>query len=691
MNKKKTVLTTFLIGSLYICGAIGIGLVVQAEKQGVPDSYPYIEVEYPTADEVPYAVVGESYEVFPAKAIGEKASHTFEMTTKVYFNYYTDSPINISLVDGKFVPTTGGVYTILYKAARGTQETEYEVDITAYDQSPLQIALPGLTQDYTIADGLTLESPTITENSGEYSITAKAICGDKQYELEKTGDSFSYKLMKAGTHRVQFTYTDYVQTVTKSMDITVGRGTGYQVKEADATPKYLVKNASYSFGSIIYYDKSDEELVEKTAEVKYSLDKGAETAYTIGDDLVINASSSLTLAYYSGSNKIIEKQIAVLDAGYDSTWGKVDTSKLFVVKSGSMTRTDSNEAKDTSPIWTTSQGGTLAFANKLIVEKFSLDVVFKKSGANQFNVFLSDYYDEENVLAVSIYPRSDGASSDVYVNGHYLGKANGYYPNGNVFNIRYLCASNVLVVAGATMSLEGYFNGMSRGCANLEISVDDVQSETSLSVESINSQPIGRGVTVDYINAMAYTNINGVYHTINSVLTFYMQVADVYSPSASATFSVQAPDNSYVKSLDNEELKNRPVTQKDYSVVLTEYGRYKITVSTNDGLDNKISYTTYVYVYDDVEPEVFVEVSKTSVKVGESITITASALDALDGSCSVQVVMFNPASVGERLTGADGKYSYTFNRKGTYLLCVYGEDSTGNQTTKIVAISVKEA
>ncbi|MBQ2702019.1 MAG: hypothetical protein IJF64_03420, partial [Clostridia bacterium] len=104
MNKKKILTMGCLSVALCACCAFGIRYAVQADKQGVQESYPLIEVDYCGAEEIPYAIVGNSYKVFEAKAIGEKTSQSFNLTTKVYYNYYSDTPINVNLENGEFVP-----------------------------------------------------------------------------------------------------------------------------------------------------------------------------------------------------------------------------------------------------------------------------------------------------------------------------------------------------------------------------------------------------------------------------------------------------------------------------------------------------------------------------------------------------------------------------------------------------------
>lgn len=696
MKNKKKILISGLCSFLAIgCLSGGIGWIAQADKLGVQEGYPIFQVQFGETDEMPYAVVGTPFKVFDAEVSGKKASQTYEVSSSVYFNYYSDTPIDVSVENGVFLPWEEGLYTIVYTAKSGSNIATHEIDVMSYMNSPLSIEALSGREDYTIGDVITVEAPSVKNNSGEYAFVVTAICDGKTYPLTQNGSAFSYKAMKAGSYSLCYVYTDYTQSITKTEEITVLTGTGYEIAEDSYDPLYLVKNAEYSFDSVVYYDLSENELAARMADMTYSADGAAENLYAAGSVFKVSANNSLRISYYSGTNKIKSKEWAVIDAGYNASTGSIAPYALFVDESGTFVHMNAPSEKsspDTYPIWKTSQDAALEFANKVLVENFSLNVNFPVCGAGVLKVSLQDYYDRENLLEISVRPRSDNASADVYVNGIYAMRASVTYTSGVSFTIRYLCTSNTLIIGGSSANLDELFGGFSRACACLKVAVEEVTSETQLCIQSVNSQMIYNSKNViDQIEAQCSIWTNGMYYTFGERLQFYTQVADIYSPSATATFSVYAPSGENAVAEDGTVLKNIAVTSKVYSVRLNEYGRYLISVKTDDGMDNMQSYTKNVYTIDKELPVVMVNDIVQEFVVGQTAIIKASSADEIDGVCSVRVVVFTPSSVGEVLqSDVGGVCRYSFAQCGIYTICVYSSDEAGNQTTKVIKIMVKE-
>ncbi|MBO4262930.1 MAG: hypothetical protein J5903_04010 [Clostridia bacterium] len=686
---KKRLFLTAVICMLFVFVALTVVSVgVLADKYGMQDEYPHIIVDTGDNAEIPYAIVGKGYEIFPATATGEKSTQKFEVTKAVYFNYYSDKRINVTVSDGKFVPAYEGVYSIVYTAVNGKIAKERIVDVTAVNSTKLGVTLPSHESEYTIGDVAEFSMPEVIGASGNYSFAVTADIGGEKYPLKRGENGFSFRIMKTGTCELTFAYRDHVQTYSDKFIFTVNAGTGYEIVERQINPTYLVNKGKYSFGKTVYYDLSDAELIAKTCIARYKSDKQvSETAYTYGAAIAIDANSEFTVNYYSNKNElVVSDTYDVLDASLDLTAGKIAPSALFVVTGGEFTRNDGTSA---FPVFRTTTTSELTYANKVLTDNFRLSVKFITSGAGRYIVRLADYYDPTNVLEIWIEPRKDGVTSDVYVGGRYLMKAVGNFTNGDDFAVRYSSAGNTLTVSGSTAKLSGYFKGMTHALARFSIGLDKVASATEICVQSVNSQQINASAIADYIAAQCYVKTDGIYKTLGEDVTLFIEAADVLSPTTTATFSVRMPDNSYAVSSDGTTLKDVSVTDNFYTVNLSAYGRYRIVVSTDDNLQNTKTYTTNIYCEDRTAPEITANGIKSKAKVGETIEFTVSATDKKDGELSVKVAVFTPSAVAEKISGNAGTYSYKFTQSGVYVVSVYAYDGDENVGAKTYMVEVR--
>ena len=101
----------------YVSSSATIGIkCIEGEKllenKLVDNTAPELTVDYSNYSEnaLPTAIVGKAYQLFDYTV--EESYGISKEEVKVYFDYYSQNRISVSIVNGKFIPKTAGCYTI---------------------------------------------------------------------------------------------------------------------------------------------------------------------------------------------------------------------------------------------------------------------------------------------------------------------------------------------------------------------------------------------------------------------------------------------------------------------------------------------------------------------------------------------------------------------------------------------------
>ena len=294
----------------------------------------------------------------------------------------------------------------------------------------------------------------------------------------------------------------------------------------------------------------------------------------------------LTIEYIATTNvgqTIKTYTVKAIDATKSATNGDevMDVAKYFD-QNGFVVSADVNGVNFT----TTTSDTKATFINYLTSYEFNLDFVINpnKKAFDKLEISLSDVLIKENVLSIVIYV-TDGK---VEVNGVDTKIKIGYQTlfdttNRTSTSVSFDARNGVITVSGSKFTIENFIPFTS-DIAVLQLAVKDVFGETEFSVRKICNQVLKSTTRKDNID-LSYNGNYGIYMEKGSVLTVYRAVVcDVLSPIKANYVSVYNPDGSVAMATDGT-LLNKVSSDRDYEVVLSEYGTYVVDYYVVDDED----------------------------------------------------------------------------------------------------------
>lgn len=240
------------------------------------------------------------------------------------------------------------------------------------------------------------------------------------------------------------------------------------------------------------------------------------------------------------------------------------------------------------------------------------------------------------------------------------------------------------------------FNGFPGG-VYLTIGFKNVTGSSTICVNRLNNQAMGHKDAADadfsepqisILSALGSKQKMGENFEIPVIAAY-----DVFSDIVETSVTVEAPDG----------------TTYTESFPITQYGRYKLTLTAKDSCGNKGKLNKVVFVNDDIAPTLTVNaLAKTSYTLGETVTIpTYTATDNME-SRRVDVILIMPNAEVHLLTSdQDGEITYalmdatlynsTFRvdntsfrteQKGTYILRYVVNDEQYNRAVQELTFTV---
>ena len=265
---------------------------------------PNITVNYGayTSDTVPCGLVNNPYTVFSATAYDVLAFDT-EITTRVYYNYYSSNKVSVETKDGKFIPKRTGRYTIEYSTVDSFGNTTVVLcDVWVKENaSDIQIGNVSVANVYT---GTLFNVPTPTvlgdEDLGNVTLKTVAVCGNEEYSIENG----SFRPMQSGNWVMRYTATDYVgRTVTKEVPFTVTDGEkAIFIDDVEALlPKYFVEGNEYVLPNLQTVSFKNGEAVFENATITVS---SGEIIGSIFYPEIEEHGGEIEITYSNGDSKV---------------------------------------------------------------------------------------------------------------------------------------------------------------------------------------------------------------------------------------------------------------------------------------------------------------------------------------------------------------------------------------------------
>ena len=646
------------------------------------ENAPVITVDTEYA-EMPEAVIGRGYAV-PTATATDDYSGNCDVKVKVYYDYTSDEPVSVNIRDGKFIPTRKGYYAIVYTATDGaTNKAEKVLWVHAGGDIPALTAtvLAG-TYETRVSMGETVLPAEISVTGG--SGNAKIDYYASTDGVEEISANEGFVPEKEGTWTVRVVATDYVgNTAPTSYTVEVVRSDLPILAEEVVLQKIYVAGAAYVLPVAYAKDYSTGVAERKLCEVEVEDASGKKT-YKAGEKFVPTVTGDygvVKVSYKYNGTVFTTENVPVIRAYTD------DSSLLsenYFYGDG-ITKTATADGMSIKSTQKADKIGFL-FANTLLSEGLTFDL---KSIATRTN------FDEIRVTLTDAEYYGVSATARLINNGDHVVFAVGNtslriektFSEVNEFPIGY--KNGMLTLDKTEMKVETTDIGEAFGGfgEKVYLSVEFLGAKPSaeILVVSLNDCPFTQ-VTDDVI-APKYV-INGASGGSGAKDSIYVlpsiSAGDVFSPNVTATLSVRDANNKYVTD-ENGLLLKEVDPYKEYSIKLTEYGRYRVTYNIAEDADfcpmpNEQPRSYSINVYDETAPTITLTSGYTkNVKVGEYIILPDFEVnDNVSATDKITVIKMVINPNGRQLYLAEGSNSVHALYEGVYEIRLVATDELGN-------------
>ncbi|MBO5737390.1 MAG: hypothetical protein J6S04_06235, partial [Clostridia bacterium] len=587
-----------------------------------------------TQDEMPKGEVGLVYTIPEATAV-DYYSGACEVKTSVFRDYATDSPVNVSSSNGKFLPTSAGWYTIMYTAKDTLGNEGYTVRnvYVANDLGDIEISLPdSYATEATLGSWVELADITYTGDCGKATVTKTVTLGEESYEVT---DGFRPEI--AGEWKVTYTVTDYLGR-TNSVEYTINAivGEGYILLDELVLPKIFVSDSKYSLPVIYAIDYSSGRAERKLASVIVT-DKNGENTYAAGDTFVpsVEENGDMVLVSYQYDGQVLdERQIPAVIVKNGS---KIISQNYFYGQGFTTTFQDDKDTEDPEDDEYYSAGLEIiadktsalcgwTFATPQLMDNFSLffEGIAARTNFEGIQITLTDTKNASEEIRITLNVK--GKASSMTVCGTEMSTP--INMTSEQYKVSYkdgkFTFGDISLTVGQTTNGEA-FNGFSSNLAYVRVEMVNAKKGASYKFLSINEANISRRNLEVFAPNFKILGDFGGNQSLNSVYEIFPAIAnDAFAPNTSVTMTATAPDGSILVDKNGLKLENVP-TDKTYYITLTQHGKYQITYTVEEEdwvAKNTLSLVKAIFVIDEEEPQVkFVNATQTTAKVGEIITM----------------------------------------------------------------------
>ena len=630
---------------------------------------PEIEVDAPKM--LPNAVVGKPYAIFDSKAF-DKIDGNIAPRVRVVYNFGTAQYVDVKIVDGKFLPTYTGEYSIVYTATdRAGNVAEVVKKVTALARNPENLSVfaadDGINE-YNQGETVVLRNAEAQGGAGgTYEITATVFDENKQ-EIDIADNAF--QALKSGVYTVEYRVKDYVgNTASFSYYVTVKEQTLPQLQsEKLVIQPIFTAGQSYKLPNLTATDYAGDKPNDVAAEiyVRYpsgEFEKVVDADAFVADENRVNHGDTLEFEYrFVGCKAASAYRAQTRVAKLDTKSGSIDFKNYFVY-SGT-----TGELKESCVSFTTAGRGSALYGKNLLADGLNFSFNTVDDNLNALQIKLSDSADPRISVLFSV-KRASNNYFTFFVNGGTASNiaaatANrlldfSYNDNGKkaFVTTNISSSSGNSVTADVKNTLFGVaFDGFTSGYVTAEIEFESKSGEeTSVVLYSISGQSLGgvkdkttgeiSGTAREYIGPKIH--VNGEYMgTVREGEKFTIPSAiagDVAGYVSQVTVSVSAAGGGYVTADDGTILKNAPA-DKAYVISPKTAGRYGVRYDCYDSNNNAATFTTRpLYVNSrgsegDIVCSYSGEMPRTG-KVGENIVLPSGIAES---SVSVSVAVFDP-------------------------------------------------
>ena len=599
------------------------------------------------AGSMPFARIGEKFTTYSATAF-DKHDGVVEVTSAVFYNYYSPTPFNCSTVDGTFTPTRPGVYTIEYRAKdRAGNVACEQLNVEAFANSPLQVEVQS-----PLSSGKTGETVALMQGLGAASVSGTVrycvvVTDADGAKTEVDSATRLFTPMHDGAYEVTVEAYDYVSVAKETFTFTATPNAVGKIFEEAALPRVFLKGVTYALPTLYGYDFSSGKGVRTEAQISVKED-GGQSKTLQGNTYVVQASAEAVVEYALSVGSSTDKKtytIPVVNAGFG---GSLDQAKLFRVVQGAA---EGKAASDGVTYTTNTNGTTLEFINRLQAVEFSLS--FLGSAASHaftgIHITLTDTLNAQESVRFSFEKSGGGTVFSVNGGLRFAVDASLEGANRTSFLVNYDAATKTVTPSNnLTVSVDTYengapFEGFTTGYVYLSIRFDGVSGPSAILFQSLNNHRLRNDTYDRYAPGIVVSAVPGDRNKDDVVVLPAAVVADVVDASVTSGLTVKGPDGNPITAEDGTLLQNADLT-KEYSFVLRTLGRYTISYTASDSTGNKNSYSYTIAAVDQTPPQITIQNAVRSGKVGARIAVASvTVTDNATEKCEVVVFVEGPS------------------------------------------------
>ena len=643
-----------------------------------------------TADQIPNAIVGKPYSIFPASAI-DAVSGNVLVKTNVYYNYGSSGRVNVTIENGQFIPQQSRDYTIVYEAVDYAGNVAKEVLTVKAIENSYAMSLD-FEQGYATTGfaGQKIKLATPNVNSLlDYKTKVQVTCDGQDYQVTEDG---YFTPMGAGTYNVSFRAESYVESAQNSYDITVSASDQPIFLREAYVPKYFVKNATYNLDVPEAVQFSNGKAVNTTVSLFYGNDGASANNKADANSFTVSATNSVTLKYqvsHKGKTAELVYDVPVVGTGHGGDI--LLYHRYFAGENITATQADLGVS-----VVTAQNDNYVEFVNRLALSEISLDMTLteKSVGFSGLDYYFTNVLNDNATIKVSL--KEAEGKTEFSVN------------DGRAFIIDYVwgSASNPSVTllvnfekatvtfASRTVSFDTDCYGnpyVSNGKYGVDIKMvmNNVTEESGFEINGICTQVFKKLVRKDIIGPTIIAETKKGSFAKGATVTISPATAtDILDPFSTCSMYVITPSGKFVKTVDGVTLKEGSSADRYYDIKLTEDGSYMVYYVAEDGNGNVSGFSYSLNVVDMTPPKLTVNTDTVYATLGESITI--KNYTASDETSKVEVLITLTdlyASVKE----IEPNSKLVLDKVGEYTITYYAYDETDNFTILSYKIVVTES
>lgn len=666
------------------------------------------------AGELPFAVAGKPYPIFPATA-SDLQSGVNKPVASVYRDYYSDAKTKITVLDGRFTPDKAGSYTIEYTATDYLgNESVKTVDIVCVnDDGKFKVTLAD-DKVISAATGelIPVADYTVKGYSGQYSVQIN-VNGD-----EITGGTF--RPMKAGEYSVEISATDYAsRTATAKYAVTVTDGENPVFESIPVLPKYFIQNYKQTLPDVYAYDFADGgKRIKATVKVQ----EGDRAERTVEGSVTPTTGDTFTRVYdlkitFVATGKSGVSQTTIIRpcySVYTDEVGKIQKNSLFVTENGTIASYEKVNADSSDfATYTLNKDGKIEFINRLNAYDVTSEFNIFADGRDfeKLSVYLTDSVDENIALKLT-YAKNGKSSVYCSLNDgtRYLVEDYSFYSQNTRIIFSYSDKDKTFKTAGGKFTFKAdktksgaAFDGFPSGRVYLTYGFENVGGKAKIAVRKVGNQILADMKRDNADPVFTITRDYALNYDLNTEFVIGKAFAsDMINPDVKNRLTVTGADGKPMTATDGTIL-NGVDGERDYTVVLSAYGTYKMSYSIDD-VANPVEIS--VTVIDRRAPVITPSAPNKVYKAGDTFTLSATATDDTFGEEDIAIYAsvtlptgrvksvllqykFDETVKGETVTHfVKTSFKLKFDAAGKYKITYTAKDGNGNQSRVTYDITV---